>query len=61
MAKLIVCRDYKSKKGFPKDKKTVVGYKINLTKKGIEQTGINTTDDLSIEYLKDKIVITKIK
>lgn len=61
MAKLIVCRDYKSKKDKSKDEKTIVGYKINLTKTGIEQTGIKTTDDLSIEYEKNKIIITKIK
>ena len=61
MAKLIVCRDYKSKKDKAPDEKTVVGYKINLTKTGVEQTGIKATDDLSIEYVKDKIIITKIK
>ena len=61
MAKLIVCRDYKSKKDKATDEKTVVGYKINLTKTGVEQTGIKETDNLSIEYVKDKIIITKIK
>lgn len=61
MAKLIVCRDYKSKKDKATDEKTVVGYKINLTKTGIEQTGINENDNLEIEYLKNKIIITKIK
>lgn len=61
MAKLIVCRDYKSHKDKKTDEKTVVGYKINLTKTGVEQTGIKENDDLSIEYLKNKIIITKIK
>ena len=61
MAKLIVCRDYKSKKDKKKEEKTVVGYKINLTKTGIEQTGINENDNLEVEYLKNKIIITKIK
>jgi len=61
MAKLIVCRDYKSKKDKKKEDKTVVGYKINLTKTGVEQTGINENDNLVVEYLKNKIIITKIE
>lgn len=61
MAKLIVCRDYKSKKDKGKEEKTVVGYKINLTKTGVSETGITENDELQIEYKKDKIVITKIK
>ena len=61
MAKLIVCRDYKSKKDKITEEKTVVGYKINLTKSGIEKTGLTENDKLQIEYDKDKIIITKIK
>ena len=61
MAKLIVCRDYKSKKDKLTYEKTVVGYKINLTKTGIEKTGLNEKDNLKIEYCKDKIIITKTK
>lgn len=61
MAKLIVCRDYKSKKDKITEEKTVVGYKINLTKSGIEKTGFTENDNLKIEYDKDRIIITKIK
>lgn len=60
MARLIVCRDYKSNKDKSKEDKTVVGYKINLTKTGVENISkINKDDELEIEYLKNKIVITK--
>lgn len=61
MAKLIVCRDYKSKKDKVTEEKTIVGYKINLTKSGIEKAGLTEKDNLKIEYDKDKIIITKIK
>ena len=61
MAKLIVCRDYKSKKDTKKEERTIVGYKINLTKSGIEKTGFTEKDNLEIVYDKDKIIITKIK
>lgn len=62
MAKLIVCRDYKSKKDKTTDEKTVVGYKINLTKTGIENISKLTKDDeLEIEYKENMIVITKKK
>ena len=61
MAKLIVCRDYKSKRDKITEEKTIVGYKINLTKSGIEKTGFTEKDNLKIEYDKDKIIITKIK
>ena len=58
VAKLIACRDYSTKaktKG-----ENIVGYKINLTKKGIEDTGIDyKNDELEIEYKKNKIIITK--
>ncbi len=60
MAKLIVCRDYKSKKDKVTDEKTIVGYKINLTKTGVENISkINKEDELEIEYFENKIVITK--
>ena len=59
MARLIVCRDYGSRKKIPKEKRTVVGYKLNLTKKGIEKTGIKENDELNIEYQPNKIIITK--
>jgi len=60
MAKLIVCRDYKSKKDKATDEKTIVGYKINLTKTGVENISkINKEDELEIEYFENKIVITK--
>lgn len=57
MAKLIACRDYSSKN----DKgKNIVGYKINLTKKGVDFTGIDyEKDELEIEYRKEEIRITK--
>lgn len=61
MAKLIVCRDYKSKKGKATDEKTIVGYKVNLTKTGIAETGITEKDELNIEYKKNMVIITKIK
>ena len=56
LAKLIACRDYSSKdKG-----KNIVGYKINLTKKGVDSTGIDyKKDELQIEYGKEEIRITK--
>lgn len=56
MAKLIACRDYSSKKNKGKE---VVGYKINLTKTGIDSTGIKQEDELEIEYNPNKIIITK--
>lgn len=60
MAKLIVCRDYKSKKDKSTDEKTIVGYKISLTKTGVENISkINKEDELEIEYFENKIVITK--
>ena len=56
MAKLIACRDYSSKK----DKgKNIVGYKINLTKTGVDSTGIDLEDELTIEYQSNKIITTK--
>ena len=56
LAKLIACRDYSSKK----DKgKNIVGYKINLTKTGIDSTGIKQDDELQIEYHPNRIIITK--
>ena len=56
LAKLIACRDYSSKK----DKgKNIVGYKINLTKTGVDSTGIDLEDELTIEYQSNKIIITK--
>lgn len=56
MAKLIACRDYSSKK----DKgKNIVGYKINLTKTGVDISGIKLEDDLTIEYQHNRIIITK--
>lgn len=61
MAKLIVCRDYKSKKNKDKEEKTIVGYKVNLTKTGIAETGITVEDELNIEYKKDMVIITKVK
>jgi len=60
MAKLIVCRDYKSKKDKPTKEKTVVGYKLNLTKTGVEDISKITKDDeLEIEYKENMIIITK--
>lgn len=58
VAKLIACRDYSAK---AKSKgENIVGYKINLTKKGIEETEIDyEKDELYIEYKKNKIIITK--
>lgn len=56
MAKLVACRDYSSKK---EKGKNIVGYKINLTKTGIDSTGIKQEDELIIEYLPNKIIITK--
>lgn len=58
MAKLIACRDYSAR---AKNKgENIVGYKINLTKKGIEETEIDyEKDELDIEYQKNKIIITK--
>lgn len=57
MAHLIECLDYKSKK----EEKPVIGYKINLTKTGIDQTGITKDDKLDIKYQQNKIIIEKIK
>lgn len=60
MARLIVCRDYKSNKSKTTEEKTIVGYKINLTKTGVENISkINKEDELEIEYFENKIVITK--
>lgn len=58
MAKLVVSRDYQSKK----NKGNVVGYKINLSKSGVENDSkLKATDELEIEYKKNMIVITKKK
>ena len=58
VARLIACRDYSTKaktKG-----ENIVGFKVNLTKRGIEETGIDyKKDELEIEYKKNKIIITK--
>lgn len=60
MARLIVCRDYKSNKDKKTQEKTVVGYKIHLTKTGVENISkITKDDDLEIEYKENMIVITK--
>ena len=58
VAKLIACRDYSTR---AKEKgENIVGFKINFTKKGIEETEINyKKDELDIEYKKNKIIITK--
>ena len=62
MAKLIVCRDYQSKKDKKTEDKTVVGYKTNLTKTGVEnESKLKATDELEIEYKENMIVITKKK
>lgn len=56
MAKLIVNRDYQSKK----NKGNVVGYKIALSKAGVKDIAhIDESDELNIEYFENKIVITK--
>lgn len=56
MAKLIVNRDYQSKK----NKGNVVGYKIALSKAGVRDIAhIDESDELNIEYFENKIVITK--
>jgi len=58
MAKLVVSRDYQSKK----NKGNIVGYKINLSKSGVENDSkLKATDELEIEYKEDMIVITKKK
>lgn len=60
MARLIVCRDYKSNKDKETQEKTIVGYKINLTKTGVENMSKITKDDeLEIEYKENMIIITK--
>ncbi len=56
MAKLIVNRDYNSKK----NKGNVVGYKISLSKAGVKDIAhIDENDELNIDYFENKIVITK--
>lgn len=58
MAKLVVNRDYQSKK----NNGNIVGYKINLSKAGVENDSkLKATDELEIEYKKNMIVITKKK
>ncbi len=53
MAKLTEVMDYRNNGVFVK------GYRIALRKKGIEQTGFTTNDNLKIEYKRNKIIITK--
>lgn len=56
MAKLIVNRDYQSKKS----KGNIVGYKISLSKVGVNDIAKFTeNDELEIQYKENKIVITK--
>ncbi len=58
MAKLVVNRDYQSKK----NKGNIVGYKVNLSKAGVENDSkLTATDELEIEYKENMIVITKKK
>lgn len=60
MARLIVCRDYKSNKDKETQEKTIVGYKLHLTKTGVENISKITKDDeLEIEYKENMIIITK--
>lgn len=56
MSKLVVNRDYKSKK----NKGNIVGYKVNLAKEGVENISkLTATDELKIEYKEGMIIITK--
>ncbi len=56
MAKLLLNRDYKSKKS----KGNVVGYKIALSKTGVKDIShIDENDELNIEYKEGMIIITK--
>lgn len=56
MSKLLPNRDYKSKKS----KGNVVGYKISLSKTGVQDIShINEKDELNIEYKEGMIIITK--
>lgn len=58
MAKLIVNRDYQSKKNTG----NIVGYKISLSKNSVNNISHITEDDeLNIEYKEDMIIITKKK
>lgn len=47
---------------FNKDgSKSVKGYRIALQKTEVEKSGFASTDELEIEYKKEKIIITKKK
>ena len=56
MAKLIVNRDYQSKKNIG----NIVGYKISLSKNSVNNIShIDENDELNIEYKEGMIIITK--
>lgn len=55
MARLIVNRDYKSKK-----EDNVVGYKVALSKRSVNKIShIDENDELDIQYEENQIIITK--
>lgn len=41
--------------------KSIKGYRIALQKTEVESAGFKATDELEIEYKKEKIIITKKK
>lgn len=58
MSRLIVNRDYQSKK----NKGNIVGYKISLSKSSTNNIShIDENDELNIEYKENMIIITKKK
>lgn len=62
MARLIAKRNYnKTLSNEKKEKRSIVGYRLNLTTKGIQTTGFTLEDELEVEYQKGKIIVTKKK
>lgn len=62
LARLIAKRNYnKTLSDKMKENRSIVGYRLSLTTKGIQTTGFTLDDELEIEYKKDKIIVTKKK
>ena len=62
LARLIAKRNYnKTLCDKMKENRSIVGYRLSLTTKGIQTTGFTLEDELEIEYKKDKIIVTKKK
>ncbi len=54
MPKLQGVEQYNAKK-----ENSIKGYRIALSKTGIDKTGFKVNDDLDVEYKTGKIIITK--